>query len=547
MGGIGSAVRQSAGAFAALGHDVHVFTLALPHDARSNVPAGVTIHEIPDLASRVQNGTIPGPSTLSIQAGGDGIYRLALASLICDELRHVHQTTRFDIIEAPEVEALGLPLMLDRDFNAPIITHLHCCTALARKFNNTRSEDGDILLALEFAAIQLADAVCAPTQAVVQATRQFCGVPRDTKIIPHALTPAQSTVTAPPKHGPILFVGRLERLKGVEILTDALNLFLPRYPGAIFRFVAPDTCTGPARGSMQQFLESKLLPEIRSRVKFAGELTPDQIRAEWQSACFGVMPSIWENFSMAVCEAMAAGRAVVVADGTGSVEVIGDAGLICRQNSAESLCEKIETLWTDHSILQKLSRAAIERISTAFLPHRIATSRAGFYSECINNYENCDRSTLDQKIAGLPPQCIVAILPALVRITGTLAGVQTAIRTPGSRLLRVMEHIKQRDGEPAQILLYGAGKHTARLMSERSLWETRHHRVVGIIDDHARFAQTPVYLDLPVQSMGSASARIEKGESIPPVVLSTDTYEDQFWKQAEPLRKAGVPVFRLYS
>jgi len=107
--------------------------------------------------------------------------------------------------------------------------------------------------------------------------------------------------------------------------------------------------------------------------------------------------------------------------------------------------------------------------------------------------------------------------------------------------------LESRAGHPAEVVLYGAGKHTARLLSERYQWESRRHRVVGIIDDHPRFAQTPVYLDLPVQSMGAAAARVLAGQALPPVVLSTDTYEDQFWAQSAPLREAGVPVFRLYS
>ena len=47
-----------------------------------------------------------------------------------------------------------------------------------------------------------------------------------------------------------------------------------------------------------------------------------------------------------------------------------------------------------------------------------------------------------------------------------------------------------------------------------------------------------------VQSLESATARVAAGKVLPPVVLSTDTYEDQFWEKAAPLREAGVAVFR---
>src|SRR5437879_2365615 len=43
MGGIGSAVAQTAGALASSGHDVHAFTLALPEDVRAELPSGFTV------------------------------------------------------------------------------------------------------------------------------------------------------------------------------------------------------------------------------------------------------------------------------------------------------------------------------------------------------------------------------------------------------------------------------------------------------------------------------------------------------------------------
>jgi glycosyltransferase involved in cell wall biosynthesis len=544
MGGIGSAVRQAAGAMAAAGHDVHVFTLGIPADLRASVPAGVALHEVCDLAGRVQNGTVPGALAAMVHAGGDGVYRLAIASLLCAELLTVHLQKPFDLVEAPEVEALGLPLLLNPDFDAPVVTHLHCCTAIAQKANHVGgSEDSSVLPALEFAAIHLADAVYAPTQAVVNATREFCAIQGDVRIIPHGFATESKVFQPPSQSGPILFVGRLERLKGVRTLIDALNLFLPRHSNAVFRFIGPDTSTGPGGTSMRAWLESRLLPTVRARVQFSGELPPEQITREWEHTRFGVMPSLWENFSMACCEAMAAGRTVVVADGTGSIEVLGDSGLISDRESAESLCAAIEKLWLDDRELQKLSRAAFDRITTTFVPGRIAALREWFYREAIANFAAGGRDRTRRKLLSLPPACAAAVLPALVRMTGAMAGVTSQFQTPGTRLLQVMESLDA----PAEILLYGAGKHTARLMSERHLWESRRHRVVGIIDDHPQFALSPVYLDLPVQSLGSAKARVLAGEALPTVVLSTDTYEDQFWKQSAPLREAGVRVLRLYS
>ncbi len=548
MGGIGAAICNTAEAMAVAGHDVHVFTFELPDDVRPHLPGSIRLHEIPTLARRVQEGDVPAPLAAATQAGGDGVYRLALATLLCEELLRHHRDHPFDIVEAPEVEALGLPLSLRPDIDLPVVAHLHCATAIAQRENASPVATGDNALpALEFAAIHLADAVCAPTRAVVEATRACCPISADVAIIPHPVSARPGDFAPPPKAGPILFVGRLERLKGVEALADALNLFLPRHPGAAFRFVGPDTNTAPGRSSMRAWIESKLSPSVSARVQFTGEISAARVAEEWSGARFGVMPSLSENFSMACCEAMSAGRTLVVGEGTGSVELIGAAGIVARRASPDSLCAAMESLWTDHRKLVALSRAAFERTRTTFAPVEIARQRTAFYQQVLRNFATRAESAPNRNLLSLPPQCAAALLPALARLTATLAGVPSDVPTPGARLLRIMNGLQSSRGAPAEVILYGAGKHTARLMSERHLWESRRHRVVGIIDDHPRFAQSPLYLDVPVQSMGTAKARVLAGQPLPPVVLSTDTYEDQFWRQSAPLREAGVPVFRLYS
>jgi FlaA1/EpsC-like NDP-sugar epimerase len=118
-------------------------------------------------------------------------------------------------------------------------------------------------------------------------------------------------------------------------------------------------------------------------------------------------------------------------------------------------------------------------------------------------------------------------------------------KSPGSRLDRICHRVSQ--GDPARVLLYGAGKHTTRLLAERHAWEQHGHRVVGLIDDHPRFLQTPQYLGLPVRRLADVQTDAIAGNAPPAVVLSTDTYEELFWEQTRSLREHGVPVFRLYD
>ncbi len=162
MGGIGSYVRQCAAMLARAGHEVHVFTFDLPDTARAAAPAGVHLHEVPDLATRVQRGTLDSALAAVINAGGEAVYRLALGWLLSGALRECHRDRPLDVVEASEVEALGLPLMLDEGFDVPVVTHLHCCTAISQAGNQMPIGQAENLIrAMEFSAVHLADALCA--------------------------------------------------------------------------------------------------------------------------------------------------------------------------------------------------------------------------------------------------------------------------------------------------------------------------------------------------------------------------------------------------
>jgi glycosyltransferase involved in cell wall biosynthesis len=539
-------VKECALALAQAGHDVHVFVPPLAADVGAEA-APLAIHEVAGIVESVSSGEILPSLSAIIFQGGQAVYRLALAWRLSEALLAEHSVKPFDIVDAPEVEALGLPLLLRGDFHVPVVTQLHCCTALARRANGIEADaEGGLIDAMEQAAIHLADGVVAPSENLARLTADLSTTSREIRVVPHPFGVSGKAFSPPTAGGPIVFVGRLERLKGVEAIVEALNLFLPNHPEATFRFIGADTSAGPQASSVQKALLSRLSPGLAPRVHFLGELPMSQLAAEWSRASFGVMPSLVESFSMACCEAMAAGRTVIVGKETGTVELLGPAGVAVDPNSPQELCDAMTELWTRPRHLRALSMAAHHRVLQHLNPGRIADLRCKFYGEVVQGFGGAGQRLA--WLASLPPACIAAVLPALSRLVGSLSGsASAAVQTPGSRLLRIMDQLQSQEGQPAKVVLYGAGKHTARLLSERHLWESKGHRVVGIIDDHPRFAEAPYYLDLSVQSV-AATHRSLLDQTIPflPIVLSTDTYQDQFWKQAAPLREAGVPVYRLY-
>ena len=89
----------------------------------------------------------------------------------------------------------------------------------------------------------------------------------------------------------------------------------------------------------------------RERVEFTGELPLPQVEQALKECSFCVLPSLSENFSLAVCEAMAAGRTTIVAENTGSVELIGDGGVIVEAGSAASLLAVMDSTYRNRRAL----------------------------------------------------------------------------------------------------------------------------------------------------------------------------------------------------
>ena len=537
MGGIGSYVSHAAAALAASGHDPHVFTLG--DGGPVDVPPGVTLHQTPDLAARVHSGTTSAELAAAVHVGGPAVYRLSIARLLTAALLREHARRPFDVAEAADVDAVGLPLLLDPGRPVPVVVHLHTCSAIANRINGVPPGDGQGLVeAMESAQVHLADAVCAPTRAVVRSTREVMPVGAEPTLVPHAFAGPAGPFRPPPADGPVVFVGRLEWRKGCGVLAAALNQVLARHPTVRFEFVGPDTDSAPGGGSVHQHVASALSPAVADRVAFAGERSPADVAAHLANCRFVVLPSLSENFSLALCEAMAAGRTAVVAEGTGSAEVLGSAGVTVPAGSADRLAAAMDRLLADPDRLATLSRAAYRRVRDLCDPAATSERRVECYRRTIAAF-----SPRTDRLATLPPGVAAAVLPCLSRLVGGLVGMPTGSPSPGQRLGAICGRL----GPTAHVLLYGAGKHTARLLSERHAWESAGHRVVGLIDDHPRFAVEPTLLGLPVRTLAATEAEAAAGHAVPPVVLSTDTYQGQFWARTAGLRGRGVPVFKLYE
>lgn len=107
----------------------------------------------------------------------------------------------------------------------------------------------------------------------------------------------------------LLFMGRLHRGKGLDLLVSAFGCLARSHPGVQLVVAGPD-----AYGFRMQVEQMVARAGFREQVTFLGMLTGEEKLAVLAGADVFVLPSYFEGFSNAVLEALACGLPVVITD-----------------------------------------------------------------------------------------------------------------------------------------------------------------------------------------------------------------------------------------
>jgi D-inositol-3-phosphate glycosyltransferase len=167
----------------------------------------------------------------------------------------------------------------------------------------------------------------------------------------------------------ILFCGRIEPLKGIDMLLYALRVLIERAPGIApcLWIIGGDVSQPPEMWSkeLQKLERLRHLLRLTSIVRFAGQQPQDVLPLYYSAADMLVMPSHYESFGMAAAEAMACGTPVITTNATGISDLIDDeqnALLITSVNNPLLLASQMERLLTDSDARRAISRAVTSKV-----------------------------------------------------------------------------------------------------------------------------------------------------------------------------------------
>jgi len=160
----------------------------------------------------------------------------------------------------------------------------------------------------------------------------------------------------------VLYLGRLSREKGVDLILRAFERISARRPQARL-WIAGD---GTERKSLEALAQSLGLNE---RVAFLGQVPPDRVYSLLENGRFLVMPSrVEEGLGLSALQAAHLGRPTIGARCGGLPEIVrhDETGLLFEAESWEGLAEAMERLLADPALCERLGGQARELVRKEF-------------------------------------------------------------------------------------------------------------------------------------------------------------------------------------
>ncbi len=367
-GGISRFVSDVAPELARRGHDVRVLT-GSSEESTVDLEDGVWVHRLAPAA--VPGRIFDGPAHV------DGF-----ATAAADELVRLGRWWSADVAYGSlwDVELLGIA----RDDTAPVVPMLATPVAeVAVHEGWDRPDAGNFemirgLIALEHELMGRARLVHAISDAIVETVEALYPGALDpsTTAVAHIgradddLPPTSNVPTSPPM---VLFVGRLEARKGIDVFLDAAELVLANHDHVAFVVAGDDGRPSPTGTTYPDEWRTRQL-EGGDRLSFVGPVGDGELAELLRQSTVVVMPSRYESFGLVVVEAMMHGRAVVASAVGGIRELVeeGVTGHLVPVGDPRHLAGVLTDLLADPERAAAMGRAGRTRYEQHFSTDRAA-------------------------------------------------------------------------------------------------------------------------------------------------------------------------------
>jgi D-inositol-3-phosphate glycosyltransferase len=156
----------------------------------------------------------------------------------------------------------------------------------------------------------------------------------------------------------LLFVGRLERLKGVEVAIRALGLLRDRQHDDVRLLILGEDSHEGEESEKERLKAIASEVGVRDRVDFVGSVAHHELPYFYAAADVCVMPSYSESFGLVALEAQACGCPVVASGVSGLRSVVRDevSGYLIDEHDPAAYAERIGRLLENSELAQQMGR-----------------------------------------------------------------------------------------------------------------------------------------------------------------------------------------------
>jgi D-inositol-3-phosphate glycosyltransferase len=381
-GGLNVYVRELSRELAERGHEVDVFTRR----------AG----DVPATEPSLVDGS-PHARLIHIDAGPAEYVEKALLPDYLDQFEQgvvafaEREGTTYDIVHSHYWLSGVVGERLKARWRVPHLTMFHTLAEVKSRSRISEWEP-DVRIQAEHAIVQQADRIIAAGSdekellvrlygaAAERISVVPCGVNLDL-FQPVAQREARRELSLRDDDRILLFVGRIEPLKGIDILLGAAAELAMEHDCSVL-VIGGDS--GAQQGEIAYLRNLAARLGIAERVSFLGAVDHERLPLYYSAADVCVVPSFYESFGLVALEAMACGTPVVASRVGGLAGTVrdGETGYLIPWRCPEPFAERIELLLGNEELRRAFGRTAREVVER-FRWANVAESVIGVYRELI--------------------------------------------------------------------------------------------------------------------------------------------------------------------
>jgi glycosyltransferase involved in cell wall biosynthesis len=179
----------------------------------------------------------------------------------------------------------------------------------------------------------------------------------------------------PPTGKKILFLGRLHPEKNIDTLIKAVPELSKKHPD-VQVLIAGE---GNQKDKLQKIARDL---GVDDKIIFLGRISEEDLVFAYNSCDIFVLPSLAELEGIAVLEAMACGKPILIADSPNSASkhFVNRNGLLFKPQDPKDLAKKILMLLSDENALMSMARQSLEESKRYDINHSVALLELLYYS-----------------------------------------------------------------------------------------------------------------------------------------------------------------------